>query len=162
MKTLVVYYSRTGTTRKVAEYIAQSLNADREQLREQTDRHGFWGSIKGGRDALLRRPSALLPVEHDPSAYDLVIVGSPVWAGTLCPAVRTYLVQSAAAIQRGAFFCTHGGGGASRSYSDTENLLGKPVTATVSLRDRTVKRGETASALQAFLDALKSLDTQTA
>ena len=162
MKTLVVYYSRTGTTRKVAEYIAQSLNADQEQLRERTDRRGLWGIIKGGRDALLRRPSVLLPVEHDPSAYDLVIVGSPVWAGTLSPAARAYLAQSAAAIQRGAFFCTHGGGGASRSYSETEHLLGKPAAATVSLRDRTVKRGETASALQTFLDALKGLDTQTA
>ncbi len=154
MKALVVYYSRTGNTRRAAERIAQSVSADLEELKEETERSGLRGYVSGGRDALRRRPAALLPVERDPSAYDLVIVGSPIWAFTLCPAVRTYLMQSAAAIKRAAFFCTHGGGGPSRAYADAEMLLGQPLVATLSLRDRAVKSGDMNPLVDPFIQSL--------
>lgn len=154
MKILIVYYSRTGVTRSASEQIARLLNADREELQERTDRHGLWGFIKGGRDALLRRASDLHPVEHDPARYDLVIAGTPVWAGTLCPAVRTYLERWASAIRHAAIFCTHGGGGPSRSFMDAERLVGKPPVATLSLRDRAVKRGASGQDIAAFVGTL--------
>ncbi len=161
MKTLVVYYSRTGCTRMAAEHIARALNADGVELKELTERRGVLGFIKSGRDALRKRPAELLPVGHDPAAYDLVIAGSPVWADTLCPAVRTYLEQSAASVQQAAFFCTHAGGGAGNSYKDAEKLLGKPLAATLALRGRAVKKGAPGPDLDAFLDTVKALDKHT-
>ena len=154
MKTIVVYYSRTGCTRLVAERLAQSLHADLVELKEQTDRRGMWGFIKGGYDAFRRHPTALVPVDTDLSTYDLVVAGSPVWAGTLCPAVRTFLQAAAPSIQRAAFFCTHGGGGASKLYTDAEALVGKPLMATVALRDKAVKGGDVGSATDDFLSQL--------
>lgn len=158
MKSLVVYYSRTGCTRMAAGRIAKALNSDLVELKEQTERRGFWGFIKSGRDALRKKPSELLPIERDPADYDLVIAGSPVWAGTLCPAVRTFLGRSAASIRSAAFFCTHGGGGPGRSYTDTGKCLGAPLAATLALRDRAVKSGAYGPELDAFLDTVKAHD----
>ena len=157
MKTLVVYYSRTGCTRLAAERIGRELDAEVVELKEQTDRKGVLGFLKSGHDAIRKKPATLLPVDQDPAAYDLLIAGSPVWADTLCPAVRTYLEQSAASVRRCAFFCTHGGGGAGNSFKDAEALLGKPPAATVALRGRALKKNEPIPELDAFLDAIKSL-----
>ncbi len=156
MNILVVYYSRTGHTRIVAEAIARSLGAELEALGERTKRLGFRGYLSGGRDAMRHKQAELLPVQNDPANYDVVVAGSPVWAFTLCPAVRTYLSQSADALHRVAFFCTHGGGGASRSYSEAEKLIGKPLVATLALRDRAVRDGNL-DPLPDFLQTLNAI-----
>jgi flavodoxin len=154
MKTLVAFYSRTGCTRVVAEAIAKSLNADLLELQEQTGRQGFVGFIKGGYDALRGKPSQLIPFNKDVSAYDLVITGSPVWAGTLCPAVRTFLLETKPLIKRATFFCTHGGGGASKSYATVESILGKPLAATTAIRDKAARSGNLHPEIDDFLKTL--------
>lgn len=80
MKTLVVFYSRTGKTRKVAMELATSLGADVEELIDQKNRMGIIGYIKSGRDAIWKKRARLQQTEKDPSAYDLVVLSTPVWA----------------------------------------------------------------------------------
>ena len=46
MKVLVVYYSRTGNTRFVAETIAQSLEADIEEIKDRKNRMGIFGFLR--------------------------------------------------------------------------------------------------------------------
>lgn len=138
----------------VAEHLAQSLEADVLALQEQTNREGILGFVKGGFDAIRHAPTLLTPCNKNLSDYDLVVIGSPVWAGTLSPAVRTFLRKAAPTIQRAAFFCTHGGGGASKSYADAESLLGKPLAATAALRDKAVKRGTVAPTIDTFVNQI--------
>lgn len=154
MKTLVAFYSRTGHTRIVAETIAKSLKADLVELKEQTGRQGLSGFLTGGYDALRGKPSRLIPFNKDVGAYDLVISGSPVWAGTLSPAVRAFLLESKPLIKRAAFFCTHGGGGASKSYAIAESILGKPLAATTAIRDKAARSGNLHPAIDDFLKRL--------
>jgi len=49
MKALVVFYSRTGTTKQVAEALAQSLNCDSEELIDTKKRSGPLGFLSAGR-----------------------------------------------------------------------------------------------------------------
>jgi flavodoxin len=154
MKTLVAFYSRTGCTRIVAETIAKFLNADILELKEQTGRQGFAGFIKGGYDALRGKPSRLIPFHKDADTYDLVIAGSPVWAGSLCPAVRAFLLETKPLIKEAALFCTHGGGGASKSYATAESILGKPLAATIAIRDKAARTGKLHPAVDDFLKIL--------
>ena len=51
MKTLVVYYSRSGTTAKLAERIAEELSADKERINCTKSYDGFWGYLRGGTTA---------------------------------------------------------------------------------------------------------------
>jgi flavodoxin len=47
LKMLVVYYSRGGNTRAVAEEIARALGgADLEEIRDAADRSGWRGYLK--------------------------------------------------------------------------------------------------------------------
>lgn len=155
MKTLVVFYSRTGRTRKVAEKLARLMGAETEELLEPgKDRAGALGFMLAGRDAMLKRPVDLAPVEKDPAAFDLVVLGSPVWAFTMCPAIRAYAAAQAGAIRKVAFYCTHGGGGPSRSFSQAEEVLGKPLAATLSLLDKAIDRNEVDAELAAFAKRL--------
>jgi flavodoxin len=116
MKALVVYYSRTGTTKKVAEKIAKELSADIEEIVDLKRRNGPIGFLSGGKDAATKKLTEIKTLEKDPEEYDLVVIGSPVWAGTMAPAIRTYI--SVKKLKKTAFFATRGGADARRIFAD--------------------------------------------
>ncbi len=157
MKTLIVFYSRTGCTRTAAQALAAQLGADLEELKETADRSGPMGYVSAGRDAMTKRPSVLLPTTRQPADYDLVIVGTPVWAFTMCPAIRTWLSREAAQIRRAAFFCTQGGSGAERTMQHMEQLIGRPPVARLTLCDKDIRAQACADALAAFAAACGKL-----
>jgi menaquinone-dependent protoporphyrinogen IX oxidase len=80
LRTLVVYYSRSGTTRKIAEALSRALNANVEEIVESKSRAGFFGYLRSLVEAIQRNPSAIAQSKCDPSSYDRVIIGTPVWA----------------------------------------------------------------------------------
>jgi len=57
-KILVVFFSRTGTTRGVAEGIARATGADLEELREARSRLGILGWLRSGYEGTYRRPAS--------------------------------------------------------------------------------------------------------
>ena len=157
MKTLIVCYTRTGGTRMAAQALAAPLGADMEELKETADRSGPKGYLLAGRDAMQKRPAVLLSTARQPADYDLVIVGTPVWAFTMCPAIRTWLQREAAQIRRAAFFCTQGGRGAERTMREMELPAGRPPVARLALRDKDVRAQSCAAALATFVAACGKL-----
>jgi flavodoxin len=149
-RTLVVYYSRTGVTRGVAHVLAGELGADLEELHDRKDRSGPLGYLVACKDAVLRRPTDIEPPQKDPAAYDRVVVGTPVWAFTMAPAVRTYLGQHGPALKRAAFFCTMGGSGDQRTFRHMAELVGRPPAGTLALLEKDVRRGAFAAAVKEF------------
>lgn len=121
---LVVYYSRTGNTRKVAEGIARAINADIEEIIDKKPRGGAGGYMKGGRDASKESLTEIAPLINDPSKYDLIIIGTPVWAWNMAPAVRTYITANKAAFKEVAFFTTSGGTKPAKIVQKMESLAG--------------------------------------
>ncbi|MBN1434836.1 hypothetical protein JW921_08755 [Candidatus Fermentibacterales bacterium] len=145
-KILVTYYSRTGVTRKAAERMAELLressgvNVTLEEISDTKKRAGVSGWLSGGRDAGLRRKTTIDRPDTDPSEFDLVVVGSPVWAFTMCPAIRTFLEDCSGSLRNAAFFCTLRGSGASQTLSDMQEVSGVRALATLSLIDRNVRK----------------------
>lgn len=105
MKILVAFYSRDGHTREVARKIAEALNADIDEILDKKNRKGLFGFLIAGYDATMNKTTEIV-FERNPSEYDLVIIGSPVWNGRVTPAVRTYLLQNREKIKKVAFFVT--------------------------------------------------------
>ena len=109
MKSLVVYYSRTGNARFVAETIAAEVGADTEEVIDQKKRSGPIGFLTGGSDARRGKETEISPTTKSPAEYDLIIVGTPVWASRPTPAIVTYLKKNDLSGKKVALFFTRGG-----------------------------------------------------
>ncbi len=158
MKALVLYYSRTGTTRKVAEEIASALSADLEELKDHRKRSGPIGFIKSGFEARAHKTVALEPLSHDLSTYDLIVVGTPVWASTMCSPVRTLLLNSALRGHKVAWFCT--ASSTSRSMHDScldamTSESGLRPVATLGLSTKSLKHDHS-EAISTFVASIRS------
>ena len=144
MRVLVVYYSRSGMTKKACEAVAASLTAAgheavTEELIDTTERGGVMGFLGGGRDAMRKAATEIEPVQADVGSYDLVVIGTPVWGFTCTPAVRTFCAQFAGQLQRVAFVATMGGSGDKGAYEAMEELCGKEPVATLTLIDKAIR-----------------------
>jgi flavodoxin len=132
-KVLVVYYSRTGNTKRAAEDIARALHADIERLIDKKDRAGAGGYFAAGMDATRGKQTELEPLTFDPSRYDLVVIGTPVWSWTMTPAVRTYLDATRARLNRFAVFTTSGGTKPDKIVARIEAIVGKKAVGYTGL-----------------------------
>lgn len=153
-KALVVYYSRTGTTRKVAEKIAAALKCDIEEIIDTRDRSGAWGWLRGGGDAARSKRTVIRKIEKEPGTYDVVIIGTPVWAFTMAPAVRTFIADQRERLKEVAFFCTMGGSGNVRTFRKMEELCGTKPAAVLSLKTKDVMAGTDDVRVRAFANEL--------
>jgi flavodoxin len=92
MKVLVVYYSLTGNTELVAKTIAEMLRADIRRVEEVKQRKkGIGLFISGGYAAFRNKCSEIKPIDYNLSGYDLIFLGSPIWAGKCVPAINTFI-----------------------------------------------------------------------
>ena len=153
MKTLIVYYSRTGTTKKVGENIANILKCDSEEIFDTKNRSGALGYIGSGRDAMLKKLTKLKFIQRNPNLYDLVIIGGPVWAFTVSAPVRTYITENK--FKNVAFFCTQGGRGAEKAFSEMEKLAGRKPKALLVLRTKEVLDENYLDKVKAFVEKIK-------
>jgi len=131
---LVVYYSRTGTTQRVAERLAHWLGCDVEALRDRASRRGVLGALRSGVEAAFGMLAWLAPPLHDPGDYDVVLVGTPVWTAAVSSPVRTYLGQHRFRFRNVAFFCTCGGTGSRRALRQMAATCHRRPLATLVVR----------------------------
>lgn len=155
--TLVVYFSRRGHTRQVAQWIAQQCDADTEEIVDGVDRRGVVGYLRSLAEAVLRLPVPIQPSRRSPRDYDTVIIGTPVWAWHMASPVRAYLRRHRGRFRRVAFFCCHRGWGTGPVLADTARLCARPATATLALSDREVAQGRHRSSLSHFVRAVRTV-----
>lgn len=105
---LCVYFSRTGNTEKLMCDIAQELKCEVVKLDDGVDRSGLRGWLRSGMQAMSRRlPPVKLPKTTLPlGMYDLVIIGTPVWAGRCSAPVRSFLIEYGEELRRTAYVIT--------------------------------------------------------
>jgi len=155
MKTLVVYYSRTGHTRTAGEELAKELACDMEEIVDTANRSGPLGWVMSGKQASGKALTKLQPLKKDLSQYDLVIVGTPVWAGTISTPVRTFLVENKDRLKKIAFFVTMGGRGDASTLQGMEEACGKKPEATLALKTGDIKKGTFAEELKKFAGKMR-------
>lgn len=167
MKTLVVCYSNSGTTLSVAECIAQDLKAELDAIEEVKPRPPliFQGRkskatagafMKAALAAVFGRGSRIADTRIDPSGYDLVVVGTPVWGGSLTPAVRSYLRRHRKTLQRVAFFCSAGDPSKMRVFGQMRRIAGKDPVATVAVRSEDARTDACPRAISDFVARVKA------
>ncbi len=116
MRTAVVYYSMSGNTEFVARMIEDELPADLVPIApvKEYPSSGFRKFLWGGKGVVMGESPQLQPYEFDASAYDRIIIGTPVWAGSFAPPIRTFAIEQREALQGkriAAFVCSASGKG---------------------------------------------------
>ena len=106
MKTLVVYYTRTGNSKFAAETVATEVGADVEEVVDLKNRKGRLAFLSAGRDAMQGKLTEIAETKRNPFDYDLVVIVQPVWAGSPTPAIRTYLKKNDLSGKKVALFFT--------------------------------------------------------
>ncbi|GEM_PF-552589 len=96
MRTLIVYYSFSGNTKKACEFLrgamlCRNYQVDLTELELRLEETSFFKQCKS---AQAQETPELTNTDFDVSRYDLVIFSSPVWAFTFAPALRTYINKS--------------------------------------------------------------------
>jgi flavodoxin len=153
-KVLVVYFSRTGTTRLLASAVAEMLSADLEAICDCSNRQGVGGYLRSLIDSFRKRPVEIVPAGRDVAKYHLVVIGTPVWASSVSAPVRSYLTENRARLPRVAFFCSCGGRGADKALREMSALAGKPAVAECKVTACEARHGAHA-ALAGFVGAVK-------
>lgn len=97
-------------------------------------RTGLWGYLRSAREALKAKPSQIRRPKYDPAHYDLVVLGSPVWAGHVSSPMRRYLVDHAGKFSHIAVFVTEGGRGGPKVLSEMAALAQHRPVAKLELR----------------------------
>lgn len=90
MTALVLYYSNTGNTQKVAKALAEQLGADLAEITCQTYL-AWYGPLAMAWDIFTRHRPKVSVVAPKDARYDLVVVGGPVWAAHVAPPVLSAL-----------------------------------------------------------------------
>lgn len=122
MKILVIYYSRSGNTKFVAQEIASNLNGDIKELIDKNKRQGIWGYFWSGYDALMKKKTDLEELDLDLAQYELMFLGCPNWAANIPPAIRTFLDRADLKNKKLALFCTQDSMGAERVLNNLRLL----------------------------------------
>ena len=155
MKALIVYYSRTGVTKKIAEKMAKLLKSDIEEIKDTKDRSGIVGYMKGGHDAGLKKLTTIEKTKKSPEKYDIIIIGTPVWAWAMAPSIRTYIEQKKTRFSCIALFCTMGNS-ARNTLNEMETIIGKKALAKIELKAADIQKEKYHEEINNFVNVIKN------
>jgi menaquinone-dependent protoporphyrinogen IX oxidase len=122
MKTLVVYYSKTGTTKAVAGAAQKKLCCDLDEI-------------------LYDQKEAAIQTAKDPAEYDRVILLSPVWAFSLAEPVKLYLKKHKSGIKAYSLIVTCSMFGIGGCVKACVKLLGKNPEKALCFKAKQIKPG---------------------
>ena len=111
MKTLILYYSYGGNTRRVAQMIQKEVGGDLAEIQTVQPYTGDYNAVvdQGQREIDSGFCPELKPLSVDLKDYDTVVLGSPVWWYTFAPAMHSFLKEADLAGKRVYPFATNGG-----------------------------------------------------
>lgn len=150
---LVVYYSRTGMTRKVAEQIAADWGCDLEPIREAHSRKGVFGFLRSAYEAMTHRAPPFLPTAKDPAEYQVVILGTPVWASHVSAPMRSYIEANKGRFHQVGAFCTMGGSGGDNALREVAELCGKTLVGSLCVTDADIESNRCRTEVDRFVQA---------
>lgn len=110
-KSLVIYYSLEGNTGLIAKAVAETLQADLSELQpvKGIPNKGFFKFFWGGKQVIMKEQPELQPLKVNPAEYELIVLGTPVWAGNYAPAFRSFFAQYPLKGKQIALFCCYSG-----------------------------------------------------
>lgn len=128
MKTAIIYYSMSGNTDYVAKSISEKIDADliRIEPKKEYPNKGIKKFFWGGKSAVMRETPELENYDFDSNKYDYIIFGTPVWASSFTPPIRTFIKENKDELKdkKVAVFTCYSGGGAEKALEKLKQYIG--------------------------------------
>lgn len=125
MKKAVVFYSLSGNTQAAAKEIAEGIGADLIELKlvkpfptEKSKQLAL-----GGMQAMFGMKPAIQELSKNIKEYDVLILGTPIWAGTIAAPVHSFLNKYQILDKIVAVFTFSGGGDNKRCIAKLSKRL---------------------------------------
>ena len=156
-KTLVAYFSASGTTAKVAEMLAKAANADIYEIKPAVPytRADLDWTNKKSRSSVEMSDKSSRPELADKSAnvenYDTVLLGFPIWWYVAPTIINTFLESYDFSGKKIVLFATSGGSGFGKTV---EGLKGSVSAGAKIIKGRILNGKLSESELKAWVESL--------
>uniref|UniRef100_UPI003562675C flavodoxin n=1 Tax=Ilyobacter sp. TaxID=3100343 RepID=UPI003562675C len=122
-KTLIVYYSLQGNTKRVAEMISEKIKADILELKPKAN-YNFTSAVTLGLAHIKTKYVIKLePLYIDLSKYSEIYIGTPVWWYTFAPPIRSFIENNNLKNKNIRLFSTNRGANG-KTFDDLKDILG--------------------------------------
>jgi flavodoxin len=122
MKTLVLFYSFSGSTRKLASQKAAEIGADIEEITETKKMFVLKAYTAGAYRAIKRKKTEIQSLKSQLDSYEKIIIMAPVWASNPAPAFNS-IVELLPAGKKVELVMVSAGGGTKSSAEGTKGLI---------------------------------------
>ncbi len=152
MRPLIVYYSYSGTTKRLAEDIALIVGGNLRELKPKKPySFSYNTAVKEVREEIERGYCPpLLEGGESIDDTDTVFIGSPNWLKSFAPPVLSFLRKVDLKGKTIIPFCTHGGGGFGTIVEDIQ----KECRESVIKEGSALKSNYNFDELQKYLDQI--------
>ncbi len=156
-KTLVAYFSASGTTAKAAKSLAEAAGADLYEIKPAvpyTRADLNWMDKKSRSSVEMNDKSsrpALADKNADISAYDTILLGFPIWWYVAPTIINSFLESYDFSGKKIVLFATSGGSGFGKAV---DGLKGSVAADTVIAEGKMLNGNPSAAELKAWVDTL--------
>jgi len=143
-KILIVYYSLTGNTKFIAEALRDTIEADIlelkpiKELKANSSSRFMWG----GYQSTMKKKPKLMEFDTNPLEYDLIILGTPVWAWNISPPMRSFLSKFDLTGKNVALWMCHAGDGVKAMERFKEALKNANIVESITFQQPLKKESD--------------------
>jgi len=125
MNNTVLYFSRSGNAKRIAEKTAEKLDCGTIEITDNISWKGLFGFMKGGYYSLNRKVTEVtVENDYDVSKADNIVLVVPLWAGLTAPAGYSFLLKEMKNIKNLHMVICSDGSEAAKAYGRLESLIG--------------------------------------
>lgn len=157
-KTLVAYFSATGTTKQVAQNLAKATGADLYEikpLKPYTSADLNWHDSNSRSSVEMNNPKSRPEIVTDnfsADKYDTIYLGFPIWWGTAPKVVHTFLEKYDFSGKKIIIFATSGSSGLGYTAN---NLKSSVSTSTKIIEGKVLNGNPSVDELKQWVEGLK-------
>lgn len=155
MRALIIYYSRTGTTRWLATVLAKALGADVIEIRCKRYDGGIFRYLLSRYDSVKGNLPQIEAPQIEKHKYALVVICTPIWTSHPSLPIRAYLASTPELPKRIALALTYGRHSLPRlAIEELAGQLSRPQEASLSLKQSQMHDGTFSNAVDKFVARL--------
>lgn len=136
---LVVYFTRTGRSEKVALELNKHYKCIMEKITEEKDRRGIIGYILSAWQGITRKTTIINKVKYNPNNFNITIIITPLWAGNISSPMRAYVKKYKNSIKDYGIIITHNSSSCKAAEEEIKVTLNKEPIFSVAYNKKHIE-----------------------